>query len=309
MIFNPASGRGRGARRMEAYRDLLLRHFPAAEFAASEAPGHEYHLADQAMEEGHTLLVAVGGDGTWSHVADRIVASGRDDVALGVLPSGTGNDFARNLEVSYRNPADAVARLVRGVPVSVDVGRVNTPSRPAEASKRSSDSSRVRHFINVVGVGFDVAVVDAAASARFLRGELLYKVTALQQLFRFRGLELSVRDDRGFRRTAPHLMLTVTNGAYFGGGFPIAPQARIDDGVLHGCMIGDGAPLRRMALFSRAGKGRHVGEPEVEVRTARRFTLAAAGPFRFEADGDLYETTVPELDLEVLPGALRVIRG
>lgn len=294
---------------MEAYRHLLLRHFPGAEFAASESPGHEYRLADQAIDAGHTLLVAVGGDGTWSHVADRVVASRREDVCLGVLPSGTGNDFGRSLDLSYGNPADAVARLARGVAVSVDVGRINTPSRPAESHKRSSDTVRVRHFINVVGVGFDVAVVDAAASARFLKGELLYKVTALQQLFRFRGLELSIQDDQSFRRTAPHLMLTVTNGAYFGGGFPIAPQARIDDGVLHACMIGDAAPLRRMALFNRAEKGRHVQEPEVSVRTARRFTLTAADPFRFEADGDIYETSVPELEIEVLPGALRVIRG
>ena len=74
-------------------------------------------------------------------------------------------------------------------------------------------------------------------------------------------------------------------------------------------MIGDGTPMRRLALFNKAEKGRHVEEPEVEVRTARRFTLTAQAPFRFEADGDLYETAVPVLDLEVLPGALQVIRG
>ncbi|HSG48098.1 MAG TPA: hypothetical protein VLA43_09820, partial [Longimicrobiales bacterium] len=125
----------------------------------------------------------------------------------------------------------------------------------------------------------------------------------------FRGLDLSVQDEQGFRRATPHLMLTVTNGAYFGGGFPIAPQARIDDGLLHACMIGDAAPLRRMALFNKAERGRHVLEPEVTVRTARRFTLTAHSPFRFEADGDIYETSLPELELELLPGALRVIRG
>jgi len=294
---------------MEAYRRLLREHFPAAEFGVTGFPGHEYELADQALADGHTLLVAVGGDGTWSHVADRVVASGRQDVSLGVLPSGTGNDFGRNLELRYGDPVDAVARLARGVAVSVDVGRVNTPSRPAEGPKRSSDRERVRHFINVVGVGFDVAVVDAAASARFLRGELLYKVTALQQLFRFRGLDLTVADDAEVRETRRHLMLTVTNGAWFGGGFPIAPRARIDDGLLHACMIGDASPLRRMALFNKAEKGRHVEEPEVRIHTATRFTLTADAPFRFEADGDIYETAVPELDLELLPGALRVIRG
>jgi diacylglycerol kinase (ATP) len=292
---------------MQAYRDLLGRYFPDLTFGVSQEPGHEYVLADQALEEGYDLLVAVGGDGTWSHVADRIVSSGREDVALGVLPSGTGNDFGRNLGLSYRDPEDAVARLAGGRPVPVDVGRINTPSVPAEAGTSGSDTRRVRHFINVVGIGFDVAVVDAAAGARFLKGELLYKATALQQLFRFPGLNLSVRDGGDFQVHRAHLMMTVTNGAFFGGGFPIAPGAEIDDGLLHACLIGDASPMRRMRLFGRAEKGRHVTEPEVETRTARRFTVEAGEPVRFEADGDIYETGVPELDLELLPGALLVV--
>lgn len=294
---------------MRAYRELLEARLPGVEFGVTQWAGHEYELAERALDEGFRLLVAVGGDGTWSHVADRVVASGRTDVAMGVLPAGTGNDFGRSLSLRYGDPADAVERLVRGSPVSVDVGRVNTASRPAEAGKGHQADARIRHFINVVGVGFDVAVVDAAAGARFLKGEVLYKVTALQQLFRFPGTELSVRDAAGTTVARRHLMLTVTNGAYFGGGFPIAPAARIDDGRLHACHIGDASPLRRMALFGKAGKGRHVEEPEVETRTSSRFVISSAGPIRFEADGDIYETSVPELDLEILPGALRVVRG
>lgn len=308
VIFNPASGRGRGARRMAAYQELVRRHFPAAEFAVSQEAGHEYRLADQALATDHDLIVAVGGDGTWSHVADRILASRRSDVALGLLPSGTGNDFGRNLGLSYVDPRDAVERLARGRPTPVDVGRVNTPSRPAESGKSDPGGTRVRHFLNVVGVGFDVAVVEAAAGARFLRGELLYKVTALQQLFRFRSLPVRVRDDGDLDTSRDHLMLTVTNGMYFGGGFPIAPSARIDDGLLHACMIQDASPLRRMSLFNRAEKGRHVDQPEVEVRTSRSYTLEFSSPVRFEADGDLFDAEASELSLEVLPGALRVIQ-
>lgn len=308
-IFNPASGRGRGARRMRAYRTLLEERFPHLTISVSGRPGEEYALADRALEDGCELLVAVGGDGTWSHVADRILASSRTDVALGVLPAGTGNDFGRNLELSYGDPADAVERLVGGEPIPVDAGRILTPSRPAEAATRGTDEERIRHFINVVGVGFDVAVVDAAAGARFLKGEILYKVTALQQLFRFRGLPLEVALDDGPAEKRDHLMLTVTNGAWFGGGFPIAPEGRVDDGRLHACSIGNASPFRRMSLFNRAEKGRHVDQPEVEVRTAQRVRLEGSGPVRFEADGDVFETRGGSLELEILPGALPVIRG
>lgn len=309
VVFNPASGRGRGARRVARYRELVLEHFPGAEFGATEYAGHEYALADRAIEAGHDLIVAVGGDGTWSHVADRILHSGREDVVLGLLPAGTGNDFGRNLSLSYSDPADAVARLARGTPTAVDVGLVETPSVPAEASKLESDGERPRYFINVVGVGFDVAVIDAAAGARFLKGEVLYKVTALQQLFRFPGLPIEFRDGEGLERSRSHLLLTVTNGPYFGGGFPVTPDARIDDGLLHACSIGDASPLRRMALFNHAEKGRHVTDPEVELHTARRFRLTLPGPVRFEVDGDVFRTAGNELSLRLLPGALRVLKG
>ena len=128
VIFNPASGRGRGAQRLDTYRALLERHLPGFALGVTKGPGDEYDLADRAMDEGHDLIVAVGGDGTWSHVADRVVA--REGVALGVLPAGTGNDFARNLGLSFSNPEAAVRALAGGAERSVDIGVVRTPSAP-----------------------------------------------------------------------------------------------------------------------------------------------------------------------------------
>ena len=307
VIFNPASGRGRGARRMERFKTLLEEALPGVEIAVSRYPGHEYELADEALADGVELVVAAGGDGTWSHVADRIVHSGRTDVVMGLLPSGTGNDFGRNLGLAYRDQEDAVRRLSSGRIRAVDVGRVHTPSRPAEAGKTDASPERPRHFLNVVGVGFDVAVVDAAAGARFLRGEPLYKLTALQQLFRFGGLPMAVGVDEPAAEPVPHLMVTVTNGEYFGGGFPIAPGASVEDGQLHACIIRDASPLRRMSLFNLAGKGRHAGENEVRLARAPRFHLRFAAPPRFEIDGDLYTASTPDLELEVLPGALQIV--
>lgn len=292
---------------MGRFKELLEEVVPGVEFAVSQHPGHEYQLADQALEEGVELLIAAGGDGTWSHVADRIVHSGRDDVVMGLLPSGTGNDFGRNIGLAYRDQEDAVRRLASERVLEVDVGLVRTPSRPAEAGKTEASDERSRHFLNVVGVGFDVAVVDAAAGARFLRGEPLYKITALQQLFRFGGLPMAVGTDEPAGDPERHLMVTITNGEYFGGGFPIAPGAGVEDGQLHGCVIQDAAPLRRMSLFNLAGKGRHADEDEVRIVRSPRFNLRFAGPPRFEVDGDLFTASGTELELEVLNGALKIL--
>ncbi len=272
-------------------------------FAATTRPGEERELAEAAAADGYDVVIAVGGDGTWSNVADRLVASERDDIALGILPSGTGNDFGRNFGYDPRNPAEAVRVIAEGHTRSIDVGRVDTPT----ASEHAPDVLEPRHFLNLIGFGFDIAVIDAARNARFLRGEVLYKVTALQQLFSFPGLGAVVTASSGVERESHHLMLTVSNGRYFGGGFPIAPKATVDDGRLHACMIGDAPPLSRLKLFSLAERGRHVNSARVEILDDASFRLRFAEPPRFEMDGDVRKSSDATIDVRVIPGALKVL--
>ena len=303
MIFNPASGRGRGARSLAAYRTLLEESLPGSELGITSRPGEECELAERALEAGADVVVAVGGDGTWGNVADRLVASGLSHVLLGILPSGTGNDFGRNLGFNPTDAREAVRVLAAGHSRSVDVGRLDTPSAPEHAPDRMES----RHFLNLLGFGFDVAVLDAAAQARFLKGELLYKLTALQQLFRFPGIRFALEAEGGAVRDGRHLMLTVSNGRYFGGGFPIAPHASPWDGRLHACRIMDAPPLRRLHLFNLAEKGHHVTSDRVEILDARRFRLTFDAPPRFEMDGDLRQASTPVLEVRILPSCLRVV--
>ena len=302
VIFNPASGRGRGGKRIDAYRGLIAEARDDVTFAVTTHAGEERELAERAVAEGYDVIVAVGGDGTWSNVADRLVESGRD-VALGILPSGTGNDFGRNFGFDPRSPAEAVAVLAEGHTRSIDVGRVETLS----ASEHVPDRWESRHFLNLIGFGFDVAVIDAAVGARFLRGALLYKITALQQLFRFPGINTHVKAHGGTECDGQQLMLTVSNGRYFGGGFPIAPGATVDDGKLHACLIGDAPPLTRLKLFNLAERGRHVTSDRVEIVDDSSFRLCFDAPPRFEMDGDVRRAAESEIEVRSLPGALRVV--
>ena len=290
---------------MRLWLELLDRHLPGTRHGVTTRPGEEAELADRALSEGYSTLVAVGGDGTWSHVADRILASGRSDVRFGLLAAGTGNDFGRNLGLSQLPPAEAVQVLARGFSRRVDVGRVVSPS--ASPAHPGDPPRPTRHFLNLVGFGFDVAVIDAAAHARFLRGAALYKLTALQQLFRFPGLDIDVEDELGERRSGRHLMLTVSNGCYFGGGFPIAPGASVEDGRLHACMIEDAGPLERFRLFNLAEKGVHLPSPRVHLRGSTRFHVRAPEPPRFEIDGDVFRSGTDEVVVEVLPARLEVL--
>lgn len=266
--------------------------------------GEEALLAREAVREGYDVVAAAGGDGTWSAVADQILRAGRPGVALGILPGGTGNDFGRNLGIGGEDLEAAVRVLAGGRLTRVDAGRIVGESRHEE---RDDAFLEGRHFLNVVGFGFDVGVVVGAQGARFLRGALLYKATALGQLFRFPGFEVLIEDDQGPPLEGPALMLTVTNGRYFGGGFPIAPAGRLQDGLLHACHIRDARPLRRLLLFHQAGKGRHESSPEVTPRQARRFRMVFPAPVRFEIDGDLYLSGDRVVEVEVLADILPVL--
>ena len=309
VIFNPASGRGRGAKRMDSYLDLLAERLPGFEHATTSRPGEEGAIATQAIADGFELIVAVGGDGTWSNVADRIVAMGRPDVALGLLAAGTGNDFGRNFGISSRRPADAVDILARGVVTEVDVGRVVTSGvhiRDAVDRPASEVAVVGRHFLNLVGFGFDVAVIEDTAGARFLRGELLYKVTALKNLFSFGGVALELTSDEPAVK-GHQLMLSICNAPFFGGGFLIAPAAELNDGLLDACAIGDASPFKRMRLFSVAPKGGHVTSPLVHTRRSPRFAVSFADPPKYEVDGELWQAEGNDVRVEVVPAALRIV--
>ncbi|MDE2763488.1 MAG: diacylglycerol kinase family lipid kinase [Gemmatimonadota bacterium] len=310
VIFNPASGHGRGARRVGLYRGLLDRHLRTYDWAATTAPGEEAALADRAIAAGAKLVVAVGGDGTWSQVADRVVASGNPDVSLGLLASGTGNDFGRSLGLSYADPEHAVAALAAGRTRRIDVGRVVSHWRPAATPQAAAGTAwreSPRHFLNLVGFGFDIAVIDATLRARLLRGPLLYKLTALQQLFLYRAPRLRLSDGEKWSTEGRHLILTISNGRIFGGGFPIAPDADLHDGRLDACAIADASPARRARLFNLAAKGGHVGAKEVTLRQDRGFTVRFEERVRYEVDGDVHQARTGEVRLDAVPAALSVV--
>ena len=279
---------------------------PGFTHAGTSRAGEEGVLAEQAMAEGFNLIVAAGGDGTWSNVADRIVASGKEDVALGLLASGTGNDFGRNFSVSLGSPDVAVRTLAAGVVRSIDVGRVISNGTPLGPQAGPAGISTGRHFLNLVGFGFDVAVIEDTSGARFLRGELLYKVTALKNLFSYSGVALTLEGD-GPAVDGEQLMLTLSNAPFFGGGFLIAPDAKLDDGLLDACAIGNTPPLTRLNLFNAAPKGRHVRSSHVQMRQSARFSVRFSAPPKYEVDGELWQAEGPEVIVEAVPRALKVV--
>lgn len=288
VIVNPAAGRGRGGRLLPAVREAFAA-VGVERVDVTGSPGDEQTLARRAIDEGCRTLVAVGGDGTWSNAANAVLASGAD-VRLGLIAAGTGNDFAKTVGTPATDVAATARLAVEGPDLRVDVGRVEG-----------------RHFLNVAGFGFDIAVLEDCTTLRWPHQDSLYVVSALRQLIGYGGVEIAVGSPRGTRPAARHLMLIIANARHFGGAFHIAPEAELKDGKLDAIAILDDAPLARLGLFVAAARGTHTRHPRVVTEQAPRFTLRFAAPPAYETDGEYRRAAADELEITCVPGALRVV--
>lgn len=287
VIVNPASGRGRGSRLLPDIR----RTFAAVgvtDVRLTERPGDEKRLAALALRDGATTIVACGGDGTWSNAANAILEAG-STCRLALLAAGTGNDFAKTVGAPARDLAATARLAVEGPDMLVDVGRIEN-----------------RHFLNVTGFGFDIAVLDDLENIPVLTGDLLYLGAAIRQLFTFGGLTIDIETAAVTRGARAHLMLIVANGKNFGGMFKIAPDARIDDGLLDAISILDASPLTRISMLAAAPSGKHVRNALVLSEQAPRFILRFDSPPAYETDGEYNRASSSTLEISCVPRALRV---
>ena len=290
VIVNPASGRGSGARALPAIR-AAFSNVGVSEVRLTSAKGDEAIQTRRAIDEGFDTIVAAGGDGTWSNVANAILAAGAGRAArLALLATGTGNDFAKTAGAPARDFAATARLAVDGTDTAVDVGRIES-----------------KHFLNVSGFGFDIAVLEDIERISWLKGDMLYLYSAMRQLFRYGGVEVGITTARKRREPRRHLMLIVANARNFGGSFKIAPGASVTDGKLDAISILDAAPLARMRLFAAATKGTHVLAREVLVEQSSSFTLEFGKAPAFETDGEYHQASGTRVQIDCVPGALRVV--
>ena len=289
VIVNPAAGRG-AARRAES---VVARAFRsqgwAVDVVRTEGPGHGQELAAQAVSQGARHVIAVGGDGTVHEVANGLLRSATD-AALGVVPIGSGNDFAKLVGVYGHDPVRAVARLVT-------------------ASSRRFDAGRVlgEWFVNSVGFGFGPAVVQMRNRMVHLRGFLSYLVPIVKTFFTFEPPVFDVAAP-GFRERGYMMMIEVCNGTTAGGSYRFAPDADPADGKLDVCLIRRVSLPRFLLALPRVMRGTHVTMREVAViKTAKLVVRTPEQPLVVHVDGELREPGVNECTVELERGRLNVL--
>lgn len=290
VVLNPTSGRGTGGRsrgRIEAALDRAFAEERGArrwEIRETTAPGSGAEIARRAVAAGASLIVAAGGDGTLGEVVNGLAGT---NVRLGVLPLGTGNDFARAIGVA--GDLDLAARtLAEGTARRIDLGRVNG-----------------RCFINIAGCGFDAAVAARVNRGfRRLRGTAAYVAAVLQTLATYRAAEMRLTIDEE-TRVERAMLCCAANTPSYGGGMRIAPGARIDDGLLDVCVLREAGAFEFLRAFPTVFRGAHVNHPKFWTRQARRITIESDRPLPVLVDGDVTHAT--PVAIEVLAGAVAVM--
>lgn len=282
LLINPTAGRGRVTEVSRAAVGHLRESGIRVREITGRDPSEARELARRAVEDGVDALVACGGDGL-VNIALQVIAEA--PTPLGVIPAGTGNDFARALGIP-RDPVDAARLVCRGSIRTIDAGRVGD-----------------RWFGTVLAGGFDAKVNDRTNRMSWPRGNLRYNLAILAELAALRPLDYVIELD-GHRLRTEATLVAVGNSRSYGGGMRICPSAKLDDGLLDVTVIGPTRAARFVRLMPTVYSGTHVDRSGVSTFRARRVGLSTPELTAY-ADGERF-AAMP-LTCECVPAAVRVI--
>ena len=291
--MNPAAAGGTTGKRWPEIAHHAAQRGLDGDSLISERPGQLTALAADAVANGATMLVVVGGDGSVNEVVNGIADA--EGVELAVIPRGTGWDFVRTFDIP-RDLDAAVDVALNGVVREIDLGVVTYRTWGGENARSV--------FANVASAGISGAIAQRAnESSKALGGKVSYYWATLSVFFGWQTGEMRVSVD-GESRSGKMIDAVVCNGRYLGGGMMMCPEAEPDDGVFDVLLIGDVTKRDLMLVLPKTYKGKHLPHPRLELLRGKVVTVESAEPLPIELDGEQPGTTPARF--EVLPRALRL---
>ena len=294
IVLNPYAGRWKGAK---LYHKLIqyVRHLKYLErFQVTTAPGEAIQIARDTPAE---LVVAAGGDGTVNEIVNGILQSNSEKL-LGVIPIGSGNDFAKMLNLKPFKIKVAIESIKRRRITTSDVGIIRFIDEFGNSGER--------FFINGVGVGFDAVVANESRKIKHLRGILLYLLALLKSLKDYETPEMEVYID-GKKIKEKIFLVAVGNGKSAGGGFLLTPDAKINDALLDVCLVSDLSILRVLQVLPTVLKGKQIQYPEVTMFKAKEIEISSNSNLTMHADGEIIGTSLRWIKISIIPSAVEVI--
>jgi len=282
IILNEAAASGKASRQLGAIENYLAEIDMDCRILRTQHPGHATLLARRCAEEGFETVFSMGGDGLAQEVARGLYGT---DTPMGILPAGTGNDFAKALSLP-KDPLQALKQSLDAEPRPIDVGLINGEV-----------------FLNIVGTGFDIQTLLWAHKFKFLgRGMISYLLGAICAIAAFKPVRMEMTFD-GEPVSQAITVITAANGQYFGGGMHVAPQASVTDGWLDIFYVDALPRLMIPFLLPRLIGGTAATLKPAHTRRCKKVTLKSAGQI-MDVDGEFLPSD--EVTIEIAEKALQM---
>jgi len=293
IILNPYANRWNAGKRAAEVEQILRNLNYDFELVQTEGPGHGVELAREAVAAGFDPIVAAGGDGAISEVVNGMVGQARySHATLGVIPLGSANDYAYQLGIPKDlNAACQLLTAAKNIRV-LDLGRANEYV-----------------FMNDFVVGLGAIANMEAAKIQRIQGETRYILGAVKAILKARWPSAGFKWDGGEMDKRPILMAYISIGYRTGGVYFLAPDAKPDDGLLDFLVADARSRLSVFKLLPKAMKGTHVYEPGVYYRQVTWVKIESDEPLPLLVDGEIKTPGPRQVDVQVLPRAIRVIAG
>ncbi len=297
LIFNPIANLGRAWPVAAALRPIVY-EAGGADWSGTVYPTHATELAYQAGKDGYDLVVAMGGDGTVHEVVNGLMKLPAEQrPRLGVVPVGSGNDFAHAIGVS-KKPDEALRQALTGSPRRLDMGVV------------CDSQGRVEYWANTIGIGFDTIVTIHSRKVPVVQGFAVYFAAVLRTiLFNYSPFRIQVKTDESCWNEEA-MMLVLCNGMREGGGFYMDPKMRLDDGKLTYVEVQKISVARMLMTIPYFMKGTHEHLAYVRMGSFSKMELTSDQPMFVHTDGEIlagFASKTNYLSIQVLPGALEVM--
>jgi len=292
LLLNPAAGRGRAAGYADAIVTILETSGFPIELLLSKGVGDLERLASEQASSGTSRMIVAGGDGSVHEAVNGILKVGGEPL-LGIIPIGTGNDFAKasDTPLDWKSAASELSSRMRD----------NAPVRKVDAGRMND-----RFFANGVGIGFDAKINRIARKYNWPIGDLIYLFAVFEGLWDG-VITPHVRMTYGdVVHDGPITLANISNGPWVGGMFHIAPMASINDGQLD-LVVAEPVNRRRiLALLPKLMRGTHIDAPEILTQRIRQFRLIADAPVPSHIDGET-QPLQTDFEIEILDQALSLL--
>lgn len=293
VILNPRAGHRKAHSLAGSIESELTGLGLEVTIAESNGPGHITDLALQAADAGHQNIAIAGGDGSLCEAVNGLMRS-QSEPALGVIPVGTGNDFVKTagLATNWQDACRDIARACRGdrqLP-RVDVGVCNG-----------------HYFMNCLGIGLDARIALEANGLKHFGGHTVYLIAVLKTLWKGIPRPMARIEWDGNKLEQEICLMTVCNGQIVGSMFKMAPNARVDDGLLDVVVARGVSRLEALRLVHRVIAGTHEGLAKIHCMRTRQVSIHLDEPTPVEADGELIARGAMALEISLIPAALALL--